>query len=148
MFRIGGDFRGIIASAELLAGMNRPYAVLPHGLAYRVVDRSLMEDVDELTRTPSGLIMEGFTFLSAGVIAYLELHSAHGVVGYAERHWGLEIVDCAAAWHRGKLVAGPIGTAVHADATASAFSEVLTALGLDPFHHAEVFRAIADAKTL
>jgi hypothetical protein len=144
MLRIGGDVRGFVANAELAGLFNRPYVSLPHGLALVRMTPEWMRDIDDLTRQPVSVLVTGFDLLTAGVIEYAESLSQHGVLGYVERRWGLEIVDSAVAWHRGKTVSGPSGTSVTADSPDSAFSAVLVALGMNRFQQAEVLAAVAD----
>jgi hypothetical protein len=144
MFRIGGDVRGFVCSREMALHLSRPCTDLPHGLVFVRMTVDWMNDIDRLTQQPAGAIMPGFELLSAGVIQFAESVSAHGVVGYVERKWGLEIVDCAVAWHFGRIVSGPLGTSVTADAAASAFTDVLTALDCDLQTHQAILRAVAD----
>ena len=152
MFRIGGSFAGIVGSAEViesLAGDWKTYArlrVLPHGLAAVGMTQAWREDIDDLTRTPSINAMEGFELLSAGVIECLEAKSLQGTIAYVERRWGLEIVDCAVAWDRGQIAAGPIGTATTHDDEATGFNTMLTALNIPEALHSEVLQAIADLR--
>jgi hypothetical protein len=144
MFRIGGDVRGLLATAEVADRCNRPVSGLPHGLGFVPMTPQWMSEIDELTGCSPNALMPGFELLSAGVIQHVETMSQYGVVGYFERRWGLEIVDCAVAWNRQRIVAGPLGTSVTADASVSALSDVLDALGIESVHHTEVLRAIAD----
>jgi hypothetical protein len=144
VFRIGGDVRGLLARDEVASRFNRPVIGLPHELGFIPMTVQRMSEIDELSSQPVGALMVGFELLSAGVIQYAESMSQHGVVGYFERKWGLEIVDCAVAWHHQRIVAGPLGTSVTADASVSALTDVLSALGVEPDHHVEVLRAIAD----
>ncbi len=144
MFRIGGDVRGFVCLGEMTERFSRPSVMLPCGLAFVKMTLEWMEDIDDLTRQAAGAIMPGFELLSAGVIEFAESVSSHGVVGYVERKWGLEIVDCAVVWHRGKIVSGPLGTSVTADAATSAFTDVLDALGIRRHDHRAVLRAVAD----
>ncbi len=145
MLRIGGDVRGFIATTEVIEHFNRPVTALPHGLAICRMTPEWMADIDDLVRQPVSVLMTGFDLLSAGVIEFAESQSRHGVLGYVERRWGMEIVDSAVAWHHGKIVAGPLGTAVHADDADSAFSLVLTALGINSHGQREVLSAVATA---
>lgn len=152
MFRISGSFAGIVGRAgtiESLAGAWQNYArvqALPHGLAVVGMTHAWREDIDELTKTPSINAMEGFELLSAGVIEILEQSSFQGTLAYVERRWGLEIVDCAVAWERGKIAAGPIGTATTHDDSSTGFNLMLTALELPEALHSEVLQAIADLR--
>jgi hypothetical protein len=144
MLRIGGNVQGFVADVEMATRFNREVVPLPHGLALVSMTPQWMVDIDDLARQPVSVLMTGFDFLSAGVIEYAESMSQHGVLGYVERRWGLEIVDSAVAWHRGKTVAGPSGTSVAADSPNSAFSAVLRALGLAPVQQTDVLRAVAE----
>jgi hypothetical protein len=144
VLRIGGDVRGFVAHTEMAERFNRVFVALPHDLALVSMTPEWMRDIDDLTRQPVSVLMTGFELLTAGVIEYAESLSQHGVLGYVERRWGLEIVDSAVAWHRGRIVSGPSGTSVTADSPSSAFSSVLVALGLDHFQQTEVLAAVAD----
>jgi hypothetical protein len=152
MFRIGGSFSGIVGKAttiESLAQGWKNYArvrTLPHGLAAVGMTQAWRETIDDLTRTPSINAMEGFELLSAGVIEVLENQSFQGTLAYVERRWGLEIVDCAVAWDRGKITAGPIGTATTQDDPSTGFNAMLTALEIPEALHSEVLQAIADLR--
>ena len=152
MFRIGGSFAGIVGKAEVIQSLAddwKNYArlrVLPHGLAAVGMTQAWREDIDDLTRTPSINAMEGFELLSAGVIECLESKSMQGAVAYVERRWGLEIVDCAVAWERGQITAGPIGTATSHDDPATGFNTMLTALEIPEALHSEVLQAVADLR--
>ena len=86
----------------------------------------------------------GFEVLTAGVIAFAERLSTTCVIGFIERTYGLEVIDCAVAWADGRIVAGPSGTAVTADNQISAATEILDALGIDSARHASVLTALAD----
>ena len=152
MFRIGGSFSGIVGDVliiESLADNWRNHAhirLLPHGLAVIGMTQAWRQDIDELTRTPSINAMEGFELLSAGVIEILERKSSLGTIAYIERRWGLEIVDCAVAWNRGKIAAGPIGTATAQDDPETGFNIMLMALEIPDTHHCEVLQALADIR--
>ena len=152
MLRIGGAFQGIVGTAaaiESFAAGWTSYArmqVLPHGLAVVGMTQAWREDIDDLTRTPSINAMEGFELLSAGVIEVLEAASSEGILAYVERRWGLEIVDCAVAWDRGKITAGPIGTATTHDDPNTGFNTMLTALEIPVALHPEVLQAVADLR--
>lgn len=150
MFRIGGSFAGVLASAEVAGSLAArwPSHAIVRALSDSVdvvaivMTPTWRADVDELVG--STVLMEGFELLSASVIEMLSEHSHRGPVGYVERTWGFEIVDCAACWEHGKISAGPLGTAVTADGSNSALNEVLGALGIDRYHHPAVLRALAD----
>ncbi len=152
MFRIGGSFSGIVgkvATIESLAKDWRNYAcmqMLPHGLAVVGMTQAWREDIDDLTKTPSINAMEGFELLSAGVIEVLEAKSFQGTLAYVERRWGLEIVDCAVAWDRGKITAGPIGTATTQDDPLTGFNTKLTAMEIPEALHSELLQAVADLR--
>jgi hypothetical protein len=152
MFRIGGSFSGIVgkvATIESLAKDWRNYArmqMLPHGLAVVGMTQAWRKDVDDLTKTPSINAVEGFELLSAGVIEVLEAKSFQGTLAYVERRWGLEIVDCAVAWERGQIAAGPIGTATTHDDPSTGFNSMLTALEIPEALHSEVLQAVADLR--
>jgi hypothetical protein len=152
MFRIGGSFSGIVgkaATVESLAQDWKNYArvqILPHGLAVVGMTQAWREDIDDLTKTPSINAMEGFELLSAGVIEVIEAKSFQGTLAYVERRWGLEIVDCAVAWDRGKITAGPIGTATTQDDPSTGFNTMLTALEIPEALHSGVLQAIADLR--
>jgi hypothetical protein len=152
MFRIGGSFAGIIGTEAVIASLADDWTnyarlqMLPHGLAVVGMTQAWREDIDDLTRTPSINAMEGFELLSAGVIECLESKSTQGTVAYVERRWGLEIVDCAVAWERGRIAAGPIGTATAHDDPSTGFNTMLTALEIPAALHFEVLQAIADLR--
>jgi hypothetical protein len=144
MLRIGGNVQGFVAADETANRFNREVVSLPHGMALVRMTPQWMVDIDDLTQQPVSVLMTGFDLLSAGVIEYAQSVSQHGVLGYVERRWGLEIVDSAVAWHRGKTVAGPSGTSVTADSPNSAFSAVLHAFGLDLAQQTDVLCAVAE----
>ncbi len=152
MFRIGGSFAGIVGRAETIESLAddwKTYArlqVLPHGLAVVGMTQAWREDIDDLARTPTINAMEGFELLSAGVIECLESKSMQGTIAYVERRWGLEIVDCAVAWERGQITAGPIGTATTHDDPSTGFNTMLTALEIPEALHSEVLQAVADLR--
>lgn len=152
MFRIGGSFSGIVGKVttiESFAQDWKNYArvqILPHGLAVVGMTQAWREDIDDLTKTPSINAMEGFELLSAGVIEVVEAKSFLGTLAYIERRWGLEIVDCAVAWDRGKITAGPIGTATPQDDPLTGFNAMLTALEIPEALHSEVLQAVADLR--
>jgi hypothetical protein len=152
MFRIGGSFSGIVgkvAAVESLAQDWTNYAriqMLPRGLAVVGMTQAWREEVDDLTKTPSINAMEGFELLSAGVIEVLEAKSFVGTLAYVERRWGLEIVDSAVAWDRGKITAGPIGTATTQEDPLTGFNSMLMALEIPEALHSEVLQVIADLR--
>jgi hypothetical protein len=152
MFRIGGSFAGMVGKSETIASLAEKWETyarlrqLPHGLAAVGMTQAWRESIDDLTRTPSINAMEGFELLSAGVIELLENQSFQGTVAYVERRWGLEIVDCAVAWDRGKITAGPIGTATTHDDPSTGFNTMLTALEIPEALHSGVLQAIADLR--
>jgi hypothetical protein len=152
MFRIGGSFSGIVgkvATIESLAKNWMKYSrmqMLPQGLAVVGMTQAWRKEIDDLTKTPSINAMEGFELLSAGVIEVLEAKSFQGTLAYVERRWGLEIVDCAVAWERGQIAAGPIGTATTHDDPSTGFNSMLTALEIPEALHSEVLQAVADLR--
>jgi hypothetical protein len=149
MFRIGGALQGFVIAADhsgSITGHPESTQALAAGLVFVPMTLARVADLDDLTRQSATVMMEGFSRLSAGVIAVAESESRHGPIGYLERTWGLEIVDCAVAWHRGKVIAGPSGTSVTADVVASAATELLSALGISSDAWPAVLRQLAEVK--
>jgi hypothetical protein len=149
MLRIGGAVQGFVVATELVHSVTtqaESSQQLAAGLVFVPMTLARVADLDDLTRQSATVMMEGFSRLSAGVIEFAESASKRGPIGYLERSWGMEIVDCAVGWYLGKVIAGPSGTAVTADDATSAATELLSALGIASNDWPAVLEQLAQVK--
>lgn len=149
MLRVGGAVRGLLISADaapdgLPVEVAKTSREISPGVWFIPMSSKWAAALDVADGRAPGQPMEGFELLSAGVIAYAEGLSTAHVVGYLERTYGLQLVDCAVAWHRGRITAGPSGSAVTASSQRSAVNDILDALGIDPSAQPALLTALAD----
>ncbi len=149
MLRIGGAVRGFLVSADevpahLPAAVATACRSLALGLWFLPLSSEWARVLDLADGRAPGQPMEGFELLTAGVITYAEQLSHSHPVAYVERTHGLQLIDCAVAWDRGRVSGGPSGSAVTAEFERSAINEVLDALGIDPSVQPAVLTALAD----